>query len=343
MRRTAVLFLLAAACASASQRDHTAAVAASREQMNALMTRAKLPGAVVAVSVGDRISWHEAFGVTSLDAKTPPTMHTRFRVGSLSKLMTVAALMRLVEQRRVTLDDPVSKHLPDFPHGAITLRQLAGHLGGIRHYRSPAEFLSTTHYDSATAALVKFAKDPLVSPPGENYLYSTYGYNVLGAVIEKVTGKTFDAAMQSLVFKPLKMTETSFVSDKNTAAFYDLSDTGPIVAPTVDLSDRLPAGAAVTTARDLARLLIATPALPAEVFTSQKTAAGKATSVGIGWRVATDDKGRMYVHHGGNVTGGRGVVVLYPKERIGVVILSNLGQAQFNEKEALAIAARFVE
>jgi CubicO group peptidase (beta-lactamase class C family) len=342
MRQIAVFLFLAAASASASQRDPAAAITASSPQMEALMARTKAPGAAVAVTIGDRIVWQETFGVTSVDSKSSVAMHTRFRVGSLTKLMTVAAMMRLVDEKRLALDDPVSKYLPDFPHGSMTLRQLAGHLGGIRHY-GPGEFISTTHYANATAALVKFAKDPLVAAPGEKYLYSTYGYDVLGAVIENVTGKAFDAAMESLVFQPLKMTETSFDSDARTAAFYDLSDSGPVVAPTVDLSDRLPAGAAVTTAHDLARLLIATPALPAEVFTSQKTADGKPTGVGIGWRVAADEKGRAYVHHGGAVTGGRGVVVLYLKERVGVVILTNLGFAQFNEQDAVAIAANFLE
>ena len=334
MRRLAALFLLAACATSNPSRDYTSAITASQEQVAGIVAKEKIPAATVAVTVGDHIVWHDTFGGA--------TIHTRFRVGSLTKIMTVAALMRLVEQRRVALDDPVSKYLSDFPHGEITLRQLAGHLSGIRHYTND-EFLNKTHYDSATASLAKFANDPLLSKPGEKYFYSSYGYDVLGAVIEKVTGQHFEEAMRSLVFRPLKMNDTSFRADANTAAFFDASSNGPVPAPETDLSDRLPAGAALTTARDLARLLIATPSLPAEVFTSQTTPDGKPTGVGVGWRIAKDDSGRTYIHHGGAVTGGRGTVLLYPKERIGVVILTNLGFARFNEKDAQAIAARFLE
>jgi serine beta-lactamase-like protein LACTB, mitochondrial len=281
--------------------------------------------------------WHETFGVADLDSKTPVRAETRFRVGSLTKLMTVTALMRLVEDGRVRLDDPVSRHLPDFPHGDITLRQLAGHLGGIRHY-GPGEFINTTRYANATDSLRKFASDPLLTPPGAKYFYSSYAYNVLGAVIERVTGKPFDAAMKLLAFDPLRMDETSFTGDAATAAFYDKATAGPQPSPAVDLSDRLPAGAAVTTARDLARLLMATSggrflsdASRATMFTSLKPSDGKETGVGTGWRVAVDDAGRTFIHHGGAVTGGRAIALVYPKERVGVAIVTNLGFAAFNE------------
>lgn len=340
MRNFVAALLFLAGCATDGQRDYTPAIDAARGELEAVVAREKIPAAAIAVSVGDRMVWHETFGVTSLD--------TRFRVGSLTKLMTVTALMRLVQEGRVRLDDPVSRHLPDYPHGEVTLEQLAGHLSGIRHY-GPGEFLNTTHYANATDSLRKFAADPLLTPPGTKYFYSSYAYNVLGAVIERVTGKPFDAAMKALVFDPLRMSQTSFAGDASTAAFYDKANAGPQPSPNVDLSDRLPAGAAVTTARDLARLLIATSggrflsdASRAAMFTPLKTSDGKETGVGIGWRVAVDDQGRTFIHHGGNVTGGRAVALVYPKERVAVAIVTNLGSAGFNEKEARAIALHFL-
>lgn len=334
----AFVLLLLTACASTAV-DHTAAIEATRAEVAALATTARIPGAAIAVTVGDRIAWHDTFGQADVAARKPVTAHTRFRIGSVTKLLTAAALLRLAEEGRVHLDDPVSKHLPEFPHGAITLRQLAGHLGGIRHYAGPGEFLNTTHYDSVTASLARFANDPLIAPPGEQYFYTTYGYNVLGAVIERVTGKPFPDALQALVFAPAKMSETSFIEDAHTTTFYD----GASVAPAVDLSDRLAAGAALSTARDLARFLIATTRSPAEILTtSQKTNDGKPTNVGIGWRIAKDDRGRTFLHHGGQSTGGRAFVLVYPAERVGVAFVSNVGGAPFNEKNAAAIAARFL-
>lgn len=337
MRRLAfVPLLLLVACATTT--NHTAAIAATRPEIAALVETTKVPGAAIAVISGNNIVYHDTFGHADVATSKPVTAHTRFRIGSVTKLLTATALLRLADQGRLQLDDPVWKHLPDFPHGQITLRQLAGHLGGIRHY-GPGEFVSTAHYDSATASLARFANDPLVARPGEKYLYSTYGYNVLGAVIERVTGKSFEDALQSLVFAPAKMNETSFAAGPETTTFYD----GANVAPAVDLSDRLPAGAALSTARDLARFLIATTRLPMDVLTtSQKTNDGKATGVGIGWRIATDESGRTFLHHGGASLGGRAFVLVYPNERVGVAFVSNTVSAPFNEKNAAAIAARFL-
>lgn len=349
MHRFILAALLATACASAPSRDYARAIEASTATMRALVEKDRIPGAAIAVTVGDRTVWHDTFGVTDLASAVGVRAETRFRVGSVTKMLTAAALLRLVDQQRLRLDDPVRTTLPDFPHGEITLRQLAGHLGGIRHY-SGSEFLNHEHFLNARSSLKRFANDPLLSQPGEKYTYSTYGYNILGAVIEQVTGKDFDDAMRELVTGPLKMTETTFARDAVTTTLYDNSKEGPVVAPAVDLTDRLPAGAAVTTARDLARFLAAmsgdrflSAASRAAIATPQQTLEGKPITVGIGWRVATDGRGRTFLHHGGAVTGGRAMVLFYPRERVGVVILTNLGFASFNEKHAGAIAEAFVD
>jgi len=335
--------------ASCLQRDLTAVIDASRLQVEELLERERIPGCVLAVTIADAAVWHEAFGVADLDTEAAVSPETRYRIGSLTKLLTAAALLRLVDQERLDLDDTVGEHLEDFPHGAITLRQLAGHLSGIRHY-SEAEFLNTTRYESATDSLKKFASDPLLAPPGEKYAYSSYGYDVLGAVIERVTHKRFEEAVRELVLVPLAMTSTSFAADARTAAFYDASESGPRTAPANDLSDRYPAGAALSTAGDLARLLMAMSGggfLSAEARTemarSQRTADGSPTNVGIAWRLGTDASGRTFLHHGGAVTGGRAFALVYPAERVSVVIVTNLGFARFDQKEALAIAERFLE
>jgi CubicO group peptidase (beta-lactamase class C family) len=337
------------ACASSLQRDFTDAIVASRTQIEELFERERIPGGAVAVTSADAIVWQDTFGVADLDTATAVTLETRYRIGSLTKLLTVAALLRLVDQERLELDATVGEHLADFPHGAITLPQLAGHLSGIRHY-ADSEFLNGTRYESATDSLRKFARDPLLAPPGEKYAYSSYAYDVLGAVIEKVTSKNFDAALTELVLEPLSMTATSFVADARTATFYDASDAGPRESPANDLSDRYPAGAALSTAGDLARLLSAlTDAkfLSVDARTamarSQATADGKPTNVGLAWRIGIDAARRTYLHHGGAVTGGRAFALIYPAERVSVAIVTNLGFARFDQKDAVAIAARFLE
>lgn len=340
---------LVVSSAFAGGQDLAPAIIAAVDRVEALRARDRIPGGSAAVTIGDEIVWEHSFGVVDLGTQQPAGAGTRFRVGSLTKLLTVAALLRLADQERLELDEPVVKRLPDFPHAAITLRQLAGHLSGIRHY-TEAEFLNTTPYASATDSLRKFVGDPLVAPPGERYLYSSYAYDVLGAVIERVTERRFDEAVRDLVTGPLGMSATSFAIDGATAAFYDNSKNGPVASPTVDLSDRYPAGAALSTAHDLALFLSAmsgerflSAGSRAEMALSQETADGKKTNVGLAWRIAGDPAGRTYLHHGGAVTGGRAVALFYPAERVSVALVTNLGFASFDQKDALAIAAPFVE
>jgi serine beta-lactamase-like protein LACTB, mitochondrial len=344
-----ILALSSVSCASSAGPAHEQAVAGGTAVMEQLIAADAIPGAAVAVTARDRIVWHDTFGTTDLVTGAPLRIDTRFRVGSVTKMLTVAALLRLVDEGRINLDDPARKFLPGFAHPDITLRQLAGHLSGIRHYTG-TEFENHQHFDNATQSLTRFASDPLLSTPGEKYFYSTYGYDVLGAVIERVTGRNFPDAMRDLVTRPLRMNDTFFDGSSATTSLYDLTKEGPSKAAEVDLSDRLPAGAAVTTARDLARFLIA---MSADTFlsddsrnmllASQTTSDGKPTGVSIGWRIATDAAGRLYLHHAGAVTGGRAVILLYPKERVSVSILTNLGFARFSQKEAQQIAERFLE
>jgi CubicO group peptidase (beta-lactamase class C family) len=323
MKKFLAALLLLAGCASTPQRDYTSAIDAARTHVDGVITRGKLPGTAMAVTVGDRMVWHDTFGVSDIEAKTPVTIHTRFRIGSVTKMITIAALTRLVEQGRMQLDDPISKYLPTFPHGELTLRQLAEHRSGIRHY-GLGEFMNTKHYASATESLTRFANDPLLFTPGDRVSYSTYGYNVLAAAIESVTGTTFDEAVRTLVFNPAGMNESGFANDVQTTRFYSIEKEQTVLAPEIDLSDRLGGGAILSTARDLARFLITSP------------------DGSIGWRSATDAKGRTFIHHGGQSLGGRAFVLLYPRERVGVAFVTNAGGAPFDEKDAAAIAAGFL-
>jgi len=118
--------------------------------------------------------------------------------------------MLLVEQGKIDLDAPVQKYVPSFPDkGAkITPRMLAGHLAGIRHYKDD-EFQISRHYDSVVEGLKIFADDPLVSPPGKEFHYSSYGFNLLSAVIESAAGEDFLSYMHERVFAPLGLRHTT--------------------------------------------------------------------------------------------------------------------------------------
>jgi CubicO group peptidase (beta-lactamase class C family) len=177
---------------------------------------------------------------------------------------------------------------------------------------------------------------------------------VLGAVLQSAAGKPFPDVIAELVSKPLGMAHTT-VEQSGTptgerARLYSRTTDGELVdAPTADLTDRLPSGGFVSTADDLARFaqgLLDTSFLRAEarevLFASQRTADGKETGVGLGWRIARDSRGRPFVNHGGDTVGGRAFVLLYPEQRVAVALVTNLTFAPFGEKEALSLAEPYL-
>jgi len=188
--------------------------------------------------------------------RSPAATTTQFRIGSVSKLLTATLLMRLAQTGQLDLDAPVSRYVNvPAPLADVTLRQLAGHLGGVRHYRGN-EFLSNTHYDSLSAALSVFLNDSLLARPGSRYLYSSYGYNLLGVAIERATGLPFTRAMRRHVLEPLSLGGTT-EDDKGAtlrhrAALYMVSGDRMATAPDDDLSGRWPSGGYLSTTDDLA-------------------------------------------------------------------------------------------
>ncbi|MBV8519786.1 MAG: beta-lactamase family protein [Acidobacteria bacterium] len=333
-------------CATAAV-PATSAAAAHQDGVQ-LAANSHAPGLAIAVVRGKRMVWSDAIGAADIATNAPVTIDTDFRIGSVTKLLTATLFAKLVARGVVHLDDPASRYVPELTNANITLGQLAQHLSGIRHY-GRSDYMNTQHYDGVSAALPKFINDPLVAAPGEKYTYSSYGYNLLGAALERATKTPFDELLAREVLRPFGMRHTFREPPANARVvkFYDRDDKGALSeSPAVDLSDRIPSGAYLSTAGDLARFVSGVLALPPAtrtlLFTSGKTSAGKETNVGLAWRLATDDRGRAYVHHGGDAVGGRAFVLVYPRENIGVVILGNLSFARIGEKDAQQLAAHFL-
>jgi CubicO group peptidase (beta-lactamase class C family) len=320
------------------------------------MKQQGIPGLAVAVVVNDKIVWSEGFGFADLENKIAVSPNTRFRIGSLSKLLTAAALGRAYDQGKIQLDVPVQRYVPSFPRKEqeITIRQLAGHLSGIRQY-SRDEFINRQHYDKVTDSLRIFEDSPLLFPPGTKYAYSSYGYDLLGAAIEGAVKQDFMSYLERQLFRPLKMKSTMADQGQkpvpNRTQFYSRDSTGKVVdAPFTDLSDRLPAGGLLSTADDLARFgaaLMKDGLLKKEtralMFTSQRASDGKETGVGLGWRIGKDEKGRCILLHGGDSIGARAFLLVYPEQRVVVAMLSNLTFARFAEPDAIKLAALFMD
>jgi CubicO group peptidase (beta-lactamase class C family) len=283
------------------------------------------------------VVWSVACGYADRARHRPTSEETRFRIGSVSKTITAAALMRSAADGKVDLDAPISRYLPSFPHGhEITLRQLAGHLGGIRHYETPDEAVNTRHFASVRDSLRIFEDDPLVAPPGTLFAYSSYGYDVIGAALEAATGEPFQLLVRRAVLEPAHLEQTTFATAPASAVstFYEVTADGRArVAPKIDLSDRLPAGGVLSTAADLARFgsslldgRIVSRAAARTMFAAQRTRSGNTTEYGLGFERHESPIG-LFVGHTGAVDGGTAGLLIHPRTRTVLALATNLGYA----------------
>ena len=326
----------------------------ARLLIDSLMAAEAIPGLSVAVGNRSEVIWSEGFGYSDLTHDVKVTPETRFRVGSVSKPITAAALGVLLERGTLDLDAPVQDYVPSFPvkRFPVTTRQLAGHLGGIRHYAGMENF-SAVNYPDVLSGLVIFEDDPLINEPGTEFSYSSYAWNLISAVVEGASGESFLDFMNREVFGALGMSET--MADMNRpiiphrTRFYVRDDEGRVVnAPYVDNSYKWAGGGFISTPEDL--LIFANghfePGyLQAEtldvLFTSQTTRDGTETGYGVGWRSSTNAHGERIVSHGGGSVGGRTMLTMNRDTGVIVAIVANLSSAPMSAELAGRIEELF--
>lgn len=317
--------------------------------ISAEMAKQKIPGLSVAVVKGKQVSWSNGFGLADVENKVPANAATVYRLGSISKPITATAIMQLVERGKIDLAIPVQKYCPAFPEKQwpVTTRDVLAQLSGIRHYKSDEEFNSTRHFSSTNEALEMFKSDPLLHEPGEKYTYTTFGYTLLGCVIEGAAATTFADFVRENIFKPARMDRmrVDSISDiiPNRAQGYRLTDKGVLInSPIADNSYKVPGGGFVSTVEDLARFAVAIQTnllvkkqATEQMFTSQKTRDGKETNYGFGWVVNVRNGQRIIGHSGGQQ---RITTFLHmqPDQGIAVVLMTNLENARLRDL-ALAI------
>jgi serine beta-lactamase-like protein LACTB, mitochondrial len=292
------------------------------------------PGLSVAVAAEGRLVWSQSCGFADIGRRRAVMRTTQFRIGSLSKPLTAATVLRLNQQGRLDVNADVREYVAAVPRSGppLTLRQLGGHLGGIRHYEG-AEAINTTHYDSVTDSLRVFVNDPLVATPGTEFHYSSYGFNLLGAAVESATGTNFTSAVRAILLTPLGMKNTNVGrAPGGGTRFYEATGARHAVpAPRIDLSDRYPSGGFLSTAEDLVRFGIGITSdrfldarSQALLFTSQRTRTGTATGYGFGFEVRKSPFG-TFAGHIGNVVGGAAFILIHPRTRVVVALTTNIG------------------
>ena len=310
-------------------------ISAARARIVDSMAKAGVPGVSITVLRHGRRIWSEGLGFADLEQRVRVTPLTRFRIGSVSKSLTAAALGLLLESGRLDLDAPVQRYVPGFPvkRWPITVRQLGGHLAGIRHYRGD-EFLSMRRYATVDDGLAIFRDDSLEFEPGTRYLYSSYGWNLLAAVIEGASGEPYLEFMRRKVFLPLGLRQVVPDQPDSVIAFRARWYTGArdslANAPYVDQSYKWAGGGFLSTTEDLAAFgqamlagSLVKPATFALLTTSQRTRDGSETGYGIGWAVSRDSAGRRRISHSGGSTGGTAYLILYPDDGLVLAMLAN--------------------
>lgn len=300
------------------------------------LERSGAPGFALAVGLKNQLVFEEGFGLADVEQNVPAHAHTRFRTASIAKPMTATAVLQLAEQGRVDLDAPISRYVLEFPHSSVTVRDVLGHLGGIRHYRGD-EFASVRRYGSLNEALAVFLGDDLLFEPREKFSYTTYGYNLLGAVVERASGEEFVSYLNRRVFEPAGMTRT--IPDDLYAVvpfrtrFYRRAGEEKTLenSQPADTSVKIPGGGLLSTAADLVRFAGAVsagrllkPATVREAFTAQKLRSGEDGPVGLGWFVEERRPGVKMVGHGGGQQGTTSRLALLPETGTIVAVMTNM-------------------
>jgi len=339
---------------------YLAAIVHGRNALSTLRETANIPGLSVAVGIGGRIVWSEGIGYADQEKNIPAGASTQYRIASVSKLLTAAVVGKMVEQGKLDLDADVRKYVPEWPDKCynISSRQLAGHLGGIREYRTTdftVKNIDAKRYLNAKEALSIFVDDTLVAPPGTRYNYTSLGYTLLEATLEGASGESFIRYMKRHVLQPLGMRSTLPNHPDSTitrlSALYGRDSKGANklirnLRPTYKFAG----GGYISTAEDLVRFGMAhlkpgflKAETLAQLFTTQYLKDGTPTGVGIAWVNDQDPWGRRVYYHNGNQPGARPVLIVYPDHGLVIAITTNVtGIPEWVEGTAMAIADPFL-
>ena len=287
---------------------------------------------VVLVARHGKVVLQKAYGLANREKGTPNTLDTRFRLGSMNKMFTSVATLQLVEAGKLALDDPIGKYLPDYPNkdvaSKVTVRNLLTHTGGTGDIFGPDFEKNRLTLREHSDYLKLYGSRGLTHEPGAEFRYSNYGFVLLGALIEKVTGMSYYDYVQSKIFKPAGMTSTASLSEAdavpNRSTGYMKAD-----GKWVPNTDTLPwrgtsAGGGYSTAGDLLRFA---QALEAGKLISKASLKAATTpykeDYGFGFGIEGEGPLRSY-GHGGGAPGMNGDLRIFPQTGYVVISLSNL-------------------
>jgi CubicO group peptidase (beta-lactamase class C family)/tetratricopeptide (TPR) repeat protein len=286
--------------------------------------------------VKDDFIWAEGFGWADLENRVPAKAESAYRLASVTKPITAIGVLKLVEQGKIDLDAEVQTYVPYFPRKQwpVTVRQLLGHLGGISHYKNYDLEGHFKSHKNTEESLAVFADFDLVGEPGTVHSYSSYGYNLLGAVIEGASGQSYGEFMREQLWSPLGMDSTRMDDPNaiipNRVRGYRLGPDGQLIhSEFVDISSRFAAGGTRSTVIDLLHLgkglnegRVLKPETMDTMLTSMTTSDGRYTGYGMGWGIRPRN-GRFTASHSGGQAETRTFFIWIPSEKLAIAVACN--------------------
>lgn len=313
-------------------------------------------GASAAYAVNGEVVWQSAKGYANKSNGTPFRVNTKLRMGSIAKTMTALAIMQLVEQGKIELDLPIQNYIPDYPkqtNSQITTRHLLSHTSGIPGYKDGKESNTVIEYPTLYDALELFKNRELLFEPGTRYSYTTYGYTVLGVILEKASGLSFEAYMQKNIWDKAGMVNTGVerfgVQIENESRLYHRKGGKgkPKEGRENNLSNRIPAGGFYTTAEDMLKfgnailnnVLVSKETL--DLMREHHSIEKENNAYGFGWFLYNPKPNEgAIIGHSGAQTGCSSQLLIVPEKGITVIVLANTSRVEvgFTSNELLVLA-----
>jgi CubicO group peptidase (beta-lactamase class C family) len=317
--------------------------------MREAMRQHPIPGAALAIIRDGQTVKTAAYGMANLARRAPVTPETAFEIGSVTKQFTAAAILLLAQEGKVSVDDPIPRHLKGAPESwsRITIRHLLTHTSGLKNYTGLDGFELARHLNQEQF-IAKIAVWPPDFQPGEKWAYCNTGYNLLGYIIENASGKNYRDFLQQNIFTPLGMTATALRDPgsilPSRALGYETNRAGQFTNRNADLTDVFSAGALVSTAGDLARWnaamntdVLLTAASRAQMWTPVRLDDGTAHPYGFGWFLGPW-QGHANIGHSGSTAGFSASFQRFPEAGLTVILLTNSDEFDIATRLAREIA-----
>jgi CubicO group peptidase (beta-lactamase class C family) len=328
--------LAAAAPALPAQRSDREDLAKKIDAVMSEVYKPGQPGAAIIVRKNGETIFRKGYGMADLELGVLVAPDMVFRLGSITKQFTAVAVLSLAEQGKLGLQDEITKFLPDYPNQGrkITVEHLLTHTSGIQSYTDMPEWLPLWRKDFTLKELIDLFKNkPMQFEPGDRWAYNNSGYILLGAIIEKVTGESYEQFVDGHIFKPLGMKGSYYGSTERVIPRripgYQLGKGGFVNAPYLSMTQPFAAGSLLSTVDDLAvwsDAVFSGKLVKKEwidkAFTPYKLKTGESTGYGYGW-FAADFGGHRSIEHGGGINGFTTYEMTLPEDRIFLAVLTN--------------------